>query len=182
MRNEVYDCNLTLFWDLDGTLAAWQESTLEERLTEGYFLNLPSEKRLCELANEWARCSYILTSYYAHSKYALKEKGAWRRMHLPAYTDEHTLFVPYGIDKALFVRDLLRRPLTPTDILVDDHSPNLLRWQQAGGTGIKWCNKFNNSGRSLFCGPRTGRAEEVRKLIEDSSVKFNGAAPCGHAG
>ncbi|MFR5733170.1 MAG: hypothetical protein ACLUD2_15645 [Clostridium sp.] len=33
----------------------------------------------------------------------------------------------------------------PGDILIDDHTPNLHRWEAAGGTGIKWLNQVNGN-------------------------------------
>ena len=63
---------------------------------------------------------------------------------------------------------MLHRRLSRADILIDDHTPNLHRWEAAGGTGIKWLNQVNgNNGR--FEGARLGSAEELRAVLDNAS-------------
>ena len=79
----------------------------------------------------------------------------------------HCLFVPYGKNKAEFIEAMLHRRLSRADILIDDHTPNLHRWEAAGGTGIKWLNQVNgNNGR--FEGARVGSAEELRAVLDNA--------------
>ena len=92
----------------------------------------------------------------------------WLDQYLPEIDSAHCLFVPYGKNKAEFIEAMLHRRLSRADILIDDHTPNLHRWEAAGGPGIKWLNQVNgNNGR--FEGARVGSAEELRAVLDNAS-------------
>lgn len=60
---------------------------------------------------------------------------------------------------------MLHRKLSTADILIDDHTPNLHHWEEAGGLGVKWLNEINgNNGR--FEGARVGSTEELREVLD----------------
>lgn len=163
----------TVFFDMDGTLAKWNPSaTLSDLYREGYFLNRKPEEKLCAVANElavmddgWPLSCYILTSVLQDAPHAKKEKIAWLQKYVPAMPLNRILTVPYGVQKAHFVEDLFHRDLSITDILVDDHSPNLIAWQQAGGDPIKWVNNINNSCFSRFEGLRCNDPYNIRDHV-----------------
>lgn len=168
--------NVKLFWDMDGTLA---QSRPDVKITdfykEGYFANLLPENALCEKANELAKCtdfeSYILTSVLDGAKYAMSEKLLWLQTHIPCMSLENVLFAPYGVRKSSFIEDLFHRELSENDILVDDHSPNLIAWENAGGKPVKWINSFNNTGNSSFTGIRVKEPYYIGKIIETSLIE-----------
>ena len=65
---------------------------------------------------------------------------------------------------------MLHRKLCAADILIDDHTPNLHRWEEAGGIGVKWLNEINgNNGR--FEGARVGSAAELRAVLDSADGK-----------
>ena len=70
------------------------------------------------------------------------------------------------LDKAEFVETMLHRKLGKMDILVDDHTPNLTRWETAGGTGIKWLNGINGK-NGRFEGIRLGSVEELKAAFDE---------------
>ncbi len=66
---------------------------------------------------------------------------------------------------------MLHRKLSTADILIDDHTPNLHRWEEAGGLGVKWLNEINgNNGR--FEGTRVGSTEELREVLDAACAGF----------
>jgi|GEM_PF-3137023 len=111
------------------------------------------------------RHKHELSSYYTDTR-ALLEKKKWLDKYLPGISSSHCLFVPYGINKAEFVETMLHRKLGKMDILVDDHTPNLTRWETAGGTGVKWLNGINGK-NGRFEGIRVGRVEELKAAFDE---------------
>lgn len=158
---------LTLFWDMDGTVAKWNPmATVEDLFSEGYFLNREAEEDLCNIAELFSKKfeSYILTACMAGSDYLIPEKKLWIERFIPGLS-KRILFVPCGVSKSQFVSDVFHRDLSNMDMLIDDHSPNLLQWQDDGGTGIKWCNAINNSKKSTYKGMRCKTARELESMI-----------------
>lgn len=159
-----------VFFDMDGTIAKWNwRANLADLYTEGYFLNRKPEEKLCAVLNDLAKMDddvalscYVLTSVLTDSPYAKNEKLLWLQKYVPALPLTRILMVPYGIQKAHFVEDLLHRDLCITDVLVDDHSPNLIAWEQAGGDAVKWVNDINNSRNSKFKGLRCSDAISIK--------------------
>ena len=161
---------IKVYWDLDGTLAKWRTAaTTEDLYKKNYFLSLEPETELCKLANKLVRenevDSYILTSFLADSAYAKYEKLVWAKKHVNELPSGKILCVPYGIRKSSFVEDIEHKELSKEDILIDDHSPNLIAWEQAGGTAIKWCNGINDSRKSKFTGVRARAIDTIYNTI-----------------
>lgn len=156
-----------LFWDMDGTLAKWNTAaTVEDLYSKGYFLNREPEEDLCFLAGLLSGGieSYILTACMAGSDYLIPEKKIWIKKEIPMLR-HRILFVPCGVSKADFVRDMFREDLCTEDILIDDHSPNLIKWEEAGGQGVKWINGINNSAKSGFSGARCDSSSDLFAVI-----------------
>lgn len=145
-------------------------SLLRKTGKPGYYADLEPETELLDFmraAMKRGENIYILSSYYTDTR-ALLEKKKWLDQYLPEIDSAHCLFVPYGKNKAEFIEAMLHRRLSRADILIDDHTPNLHRWEAAGGTGIKWLNQVNgNNGR--FEGARVGSAEELRAVLDNAS-------------
>lgn len=165
---------IKVYWDMDGTLAKWRAAATNEDLyKENYFLSLEPETELCSFANELAKSddvdSYILTSFLEDSSYAKREKLAWVKKHIKGLSQSKILCVPYGVRKASFVEDIGHKELSAEDVLIDDHSPNLIAWEQAGGTAIKWCNGINNSGKSGFSGVRSTCVSQLSEMLKHIS-------------
>lgn len=132
-----------LYLDLDGTLAEWkQSSTMEDLFKKGYFLNLKPNVELINavklLIKSGVEC-FVLSAYFADSKYALKEKNLWVDKYLPEIDNSHRIFVVYGDAKTDYVDDILN------SVLLDDFSKNLHDWNRSGGTCIKFLNGINNT-------------------------------------
>ena len=162
--------DMRVYFDMDGTIAKWCDVPVEESRKPGYYADLEPETELLDFmraAMKRGENIYILSSYYTDTR-ALLEKKKWLDQYLPEIDSAHCLFVPYGKNKAEFIEAMLHRRLSRADILIDDHTPNLHRWEAAGGTGIKWLNQVNgNNGR--FEGARVGSAEELRAVLDNAS-------------
>ena len=134
------------FIDMDGTIAEFKESTMDELLSKGYFENLrPNENMLMKVKNLALRNKgnvYILSSVLKESKFAEDEKNAWLDRYLPEIDKAHRIFSKCGEDKSNYVPDINKN-----DILLDDYTENLLSWEKAGGTGVKALNGINGKGR-----------------------------------
>lgn len=157
-----------LFWDLDGTLAKWNaKATIDDVYAPGYFASVKPEEELIRIARKMVKeagmTSYILSHYPAETT-ALEDKNFWCNEHLPEFSNFHRLFVPCGTDKARFVRDIIKRELPKEYILIDDFSSNLLSWEEAGGTAIKWMNGINGK-NGTFHGRRTGDVKSLERIL-----------------
>lgn len=133
-----------LFVDMDGTLTEFLPQVSMAPLYEkGYFRNLPPHVgvvqaiRLLILEHPEVEV-YILSAYLTDSPYAFDEKNAWVDAYLPQLDAAHRLFVPNGSDKRACIKDI-----RADDVLLDDYTKNLLRWQPS--RGIKLINAINNT-------------------------------------
>ena len=156
----------TLYFDADGTLAEWvTAATFAELKKPGYFYNLKPLETVGvvrALAGTGAEV-YVVTAYLPDCD-ALQDKTRWFDEFLPEVDYAHRIFVPYGTDKARYVEDVLGRDLSEDDWLIDDHSPNLISWTEAGGVGVKWLNGINGK-QGTFKGYRTGSPDELYSLL-----------------
>lgn len=74
----------------------------------------------------------------------LYDKIQWMNTNFPNFDNKHLIWVPEEVPKANAVSVIFDRPLTKTDILLDDYNPNLIYWRNAGGTAIKYINENNS--------------------------------------
>lgn len=138
---------MRIFVDMDGTLAKWNNVEFEQLFEEGYYRNLEPNKKLLDEVNNLISQGediYILSAYLTESNYAKKEKEEWVKQYLPELPKEKQIFVPYGTNKAEYLKEHYS-PITNEDYLIDDYTKNLLEWKELGGTGIKYINGINHT-------------------------------------
>lgn len=157
----------TIYIDLDGTAAEWRAAASPADLKKkGYFATLaPTE--IAAFANslaENAACEAFILSAYMPDTYAFDEKHDWSDQHIPNINRDHRLLVPCGVNKAAFVMEALRHPLTKDDVLIDDYSINLIEWEAAGGTAIKWLNGINGN-NNTFKGTRVQDIDTLHEIL-----------------
>lgn len=166
---------MKLFVDMDGTLAEWRTGIREEELYEkGYFLNLKPYKTCLETIKKCKKKGYeifILTAYL--TPHAKAEKQRWLDTYLPFVPAKNRLFVPYGQNKARYVEAVLGRAIRQDDVLLDDHSPNLIHWVNAGGFGVKALNGINGTGGKwqgsrIFIGEQKGVLYETGNAFKEA--------------
>lgn len=138
---------MRIFVDMDGTLAKWNNVEFEQLFEEGYYRNLEPNQELLDEVNSLIRQGediYILSAYLTESEYAKKEKQEWVKQYLPELKEEKQIFVPYGTNKAEYLKEHYS-PITNQDYLVDDYTKNLLEWKEYGGIGVKYLNGINHT-------------------------------------
>lgn len=155
--------NQRIFVDMDGTLAKWQEVNNESELYQkGFYENLLPNNNLLngikKLINE-GKDIYILSSFLNGSEYALAEKNIWLDKYLPELPKDKRIFVNYGDNKTIYIPN----GITKNDYLIDDHTKNLIDWEESGGTGIKFLNGINH---------KKGRWQKLM-LKEDENILIN---------
>jgi len=139
--------NKRIFIDMDGTLAKWNNVALDTLYKQYYYKNL--EPNINLLSNvkkliERGQDVFILSSFLNDSKYALEEKNQWLDLYLPEIKKEKRIFVKYGDNKS----DYIPNGINHNDYLIDDYTKNLLEWDIAGGTGIKYLNGINHTNKT----------------------------------
>ena len=195
-----------IFIDMDGTLTEFEYVDRDVLYAPGYFENLaPNEPVLLGLkdfiefyneSNKFEIC--ILSNYLVDHNTAREEKLAWLDKHAP-FLKEHgckIILNPCGESKRLAVPGFDARENPVVNILLDDHSPNLLDFCGYGDTtsekdgkilgneGIKVLNKINGSGTKwklskFFC--KTPEAfsaylyNEVMKIVSRYAPKWGPA-------
>ena len=128
------------FFDADGVLFVFdKEKTFEEICRPGYFVTVKPVFELISAAEELTKRGedvYILTKVLedGHSK---QDKLLSFRLHLPFIPEENIIFVSYSKEKSSVIPDI-----SPTDILIDDFSPNCREWK---GTAVKLYNGYNGN-------------------------------------
>lgn len=138
---------MRIFVDMDGTLAKWNNVEFEQLFEKGYYRNLEPNEYLLNNVNNLIRQGediYILSAYLTESDYAKKEKQEWVKQYLPELPEEKQIFVPYGTNKAEYLKEHYS-PITNEDYLIDDYTKNLLEWKEYGGTGVKYLNGINHT-------------------------------------
>lgn len=138
---------MRLFIDMDGTLAKWNNVEFEQLFEQGYYRNLePNNDILIDLnwLIEQGEDVYILSCVLPDSKYALDEKKEWLKQYVPALSEEKYIFVPYGENKADYLKEHYS-PITNKDYLIDDYTKNLIEWKEYGGIGVKYINGINHT-------------------------------------
>lgn len=131
-----------IYIDMDGTIALWQDKTIEEVATKGYFRDIPVVDNVLSmvrtLIKEGSMDVCILSSVFK-DKHSAGDKMHWLHKNLPEMRDENVFFVPYGEKKADYIE------MSENSFLLDDLSKNLHEWEAAGGIGIKTYNGINGN-------------------------------------
>lgn len=141
---------MRIFVDMDGTLAKWNNVEFEQLFEKGYYRNLEPDMEILNEVNNLIRQGedvYILSAYLTESDYAKNEKQEWVKQYLPELPEEKQIFVPYGTNKAKYLKEHYS-PITNTDYLIDDYTKNLQEWKEYGGIGVKYLNGINHTKRT----------------------------------
>ncbi len=155
-----------VFFDIDGVLAEFRESSYDELLSRGYFLDLKPQQEVIDalelLAEDPRLQVYVLSAFLEESSYALEEKKQWVASHIPSAAAGRVdcIYLPCGLDKTTAIPGGIR----PTDVLLDDYNFNLNSWA-AVGIAIKLLNGINNrhgSWKGLTAGRNT---EQIKAVV-----------------
>ena len=134
------------FIDMDGVLALFEQASIEEMTTPGFFISRKPVQNVIDMTDRLIEKSgredievYVLSSYLLPVSKA--EKIAWNEKytHIPF---ENQIYVPYGESKADAFMSI--GGIRETDVLLDDFSPNLREWDKYG-VGVKLYNGINGT-------------------------------------
>ena len=142
-----------LFFDCDGTLFPWKRLPEEDRwrlYTQEYYESLAAYPQMKTLVRDLAERAPLYICSVCLGKDA--RKGKDRALDLQygkhCFPRSRRFYVPEGMSKAEYAMKRLGRNLDRNDLLLDDHSANLIDWEAHGGTSVKVLNGFNGSGRT----------------------------------
>lgn len=150
--------NKKVYIDMDGTLCRFHDTEhkyVEAMWEQGFYLNLkPFENFLNGLSVCIDRNPdtefYILSAVLdTEPPFAEDEKRKWLHKHLPQLSDEQMIFTPAGADKSKYIGKI-----NSACCLIDDYNKNLNKWQNSGGTAIKFINDINNRGLGAYGGEK----------------------------
>lgn len=129
-----------------------------------YFSYVEPDERMCNVAMQLINIvtdpkfkpgahitsCHFLTSTARHARVALiqyRDKCEWLDRNVGMHTS--SLLIPsISRDKHRTIKARLTHSLTPKDVLVDDFNENLIAWNEAGGTAIKYLNGINSDSDS----------------------------------
>lgn len=158
-----------LFLDMDGTVAMIyedREGFMEKLFEDGFFRNLKPYKNMVEAIKLLVASGVEVTILSAYPRIeAVREKKEWVAEYLGNLPE---IFLPEGENKGEYLENKLGEPLTKNDFLVDDYSKNLIEWENAGGTGIKFVNEINaigTYGRNFSAKGRKVSYEDIPAII-----------------
>jgi len=146
MGNRSFLNHPGFFFDQDGTLNQWRWIDVSIVAAPGYF-------RTVEPHNEVIGAAAILNRYCPVGTYGAvwqdghsqSDKDWWMDEKVAFISKERRFYVPCGTEKASFFYELIGRPITRGDILIDDNSDVLRSWESFGGTGVKIRTPENGS-------------------------------------
>lgn len=148
--NKAYLANRVFYVDMDGTLCEWNGNA--DYRVPYYFLNLAPQENVVKSIKELVSIGAdvrIATAVIGDE--AIADKREW----LARYGLDNIPFIaiPYGEDKDKYLIGSER-------VLIDDHTPNLLKF---GGKGIKVLNGINHK-KGVWRGPVIHKDMDYRKL------------------
>lgn len=168
--------------DMDGVIVKYDrdgyigENPRWLRSNGHYFRDLPPDRRMLAFVDKLVEiCRYtgdelfVLTSLPAKGPIfneQFHDKIVWLNKWLPAIDIDHILIsVTTKRDAAELINDCV---LTKDDILIDDYNKNLIDWEKANGTSVKYCNGINNP--DSFNGKKLRIASSITEALESIGV------------
>lgn len=151
--------NINIFIDMDGVLAKYDRAAYEgnnplwERRGAHYFRDLPADDYMIKAAKMLQDEDYnVIVISKLSQKYGIDREQFYDK---EAWLNDHGMrdfkFIWTRGSKSYVAKRRLGRNLGRTDILIDDYNWNLIDWESAGGTAVKYLNGINS--KDSFNGP-----------------------------
>ena len=136
---------INIYLDMDGVVANFDEKVCEyQHLDEQPWLALPqffrelnpigNPNKAIEELQKWNCNVYLLSKVEVRDTLnRVMDKIVWAQEFLPSIPLENIIIVPYHESKLKYLKTRIQNSW-----LVDDYSKNLIEWENAGGTAIKF--------------------------------------------
>lgn len=189
---------MRLFVDMDGTIAKWNNVAFEDLYQKDYYKNLEPDRNILDEVKMFIELNfdvYILSAYLPDiydektgelikKSYALQDKQEWIKKYIPEINKDNVIFVPYGTNKAEYLKEHYS-PVYEDDYLLDDYTNNLNEWQGYGGTGIKYRNGINGT-KGTWQGLSVEHTEpnllatipDTKKILDELKDSYDVACVC----
>lgn len=143
-----------IMFDQDGTLNQWRWIDVSIVATPGYFRTVEPHKQVIGAAKILNMLGNNVGTYGAvwQDGHSQNDKDWWMDRNVIFIDRGRRFYVPCGTEKASFFYELIGRPITRADILVDDCSDVLRSWESYGGTAVKVRTPENGS-KGTWRGP-----------------------------
>lgn len=176
-----YCDKLAIYFDFDGTLAEFKESATEEEMKKkSYFYDLMPQENVVKAAKDAKQHKgweiYGLTC--SLGKQATRDKNFWREDFIPEISKSRFIVVPDKDRANKYHYIPTKDAQNIKNILVDDHTPNLIEWEKAGGIGIKVMTKDNGKegkwqGKVIFAEDKecSQQLEEILESLQREELK-----------
>lgn len=164
-----------IYFDMDGVLARYErhaykgEHPLYLDKDKHYYKQVPQDPRMALVFDTILKEPNIdtfalstLSKIGSHFIYQKHDKTEWLATKHPEFPLEN--FIPVMAEKRIIAEYLTGRPLSITDILIDDYNANLEAWKNAGGTAIKYLNGENSA--ESFDGPIIDTVMSTKDICE----------------
>lgn len=157
--------DITIWSDKDGVIAVYEphvyrpkypnETPLFMQKGVHYYKNCKADNRIIEayrlINKDYPNILFTVltnvvdaTAPVSLAKEHMTDKKIWTSKQMP-FLDIDNQFYAIQIPKYIKAQEILGRKLNKNDILISDYNNDLIPWENAGGTGIKYLNGQNSA-------------------------------------
>lgn len=157
-----------IIFDMDGTLNYWDPNAhISKVAAPGYMRERKPIRNMVDASRlllEWGFEQWIASSVLPY-KHAIPDKNFWIDHVMPWVPEDQRIFIPYGSNKALVLKDVAE----VGDVFVDDYTENLYAVDESlrgkGLTCVKAVNDINDTHHS-WCGLRVSIYSDTLSIAE----------------
>lgn len=156
-----------IFADFDGVLAEFRKVGPDVYTAAGYSRTLkPFENiiRALHMFNAMGLAEIFLCSAVMPYEHVIGDKDFWLDEHMPWLDKAHRIYLPYGQNKAVAIRNATGNDPRVGDIFLDDYTPNLIDLDATDITPVKVLNGINDT-RKTWTGARISVASKPEALF-----------------
>lgn len=163
MSNEK---TVTIFCDMDGVVAKWNPSaSLEETYEFNYFREREPDLNCFKALKEIESLGFkivFLSAVYGDTQ--ADAKRDWLDKY--GFANNALITCPYGECKRAFIQKFCPEYISDINVLIDDFTPNLLRWEaEPQFVGLKYLNGINDTHKS-WTGARIQSTQMANSILQ----------------